>query len=586
MNSRLAPHLAPLALFAAVAVLVTWPAVLHLGSAIPGAATSDAYDHYWGYWWWGASLADGRLPLRTDLSHWPAGGLLWFVDPVGAVLSLPFQLFGGPAVGYTFAVLLQLWGGMAAAYALAWAELRGSGTATEAPANRGAAVLAGIVFGASPYALSLVYSGTVEYLALAPLPLFWLFLRRALSGGHRRDALLAAGCWAWATLGNFYYSAFCGLLFGVALLAERLRRPDERPADMALLERAATVLLAFGVLAAPVLAVAGWTLGSPDAVVASESAPGWSYRSLPATDLATFVHPGDYYFPDNRKMGNHGIIHVNYLGWIAILLATIGAWRWRPLRLPLVLVLILALGPTLVVNQSPIRIGGTQIPLPDTLLYLPGSPFRFVHHPYRLVVLPMLLGAVAAAHALRNHPRLALALAAGVLVETLTVSPAVWPLPLADVTAPDVYRTLHDDDTVEAVWDFPPNHHAANRRYQALAVVHGKRIPYGVNQFLPKQFASNHLVRTLMECLRKPAVATIAREGGRPLDAFLQRPTTSKVPAGRTALLGWGYDVIAVHTDLLQKSEATCIDGALGGGATRDGAVAIYRLGTEVAAEE
>ncbi|MDP2309396.1 MAG: hypothetical protein Q8P18_25470 [Pseudomonadota bacterium] len=578
MRSR--SHVGPLLLFAAVAVLVTWPAVLHLGTAIPGSATSDAYDHYWGYWWWRAMLADGQLPLRTAISHWPDGGLLWFVDPIGAALSLPFQVLGGPAVGYTCAILLQLWGGMAAAYALAWSELRGRGVTSHD--LRGAAILAAIIYGASPYAVSLLYSGTIEYLSLAPLPLFWLFVRRSLADGHRLDALLAAGCWAWATLGNFYYAAFCGLLFGVALLTEHQRAPDERLPLTALLERAATVLLAFGALAAPLLAVAGWTLGSPDAVVASATAPGWSYRSLPATDLATFVRAGDYYFPDNRKMGNNGIIHVNYLGWVAMVFAGLGAWRWRPLRLPLVLVLVLALGPTLVVNQVPIRIFGMQLPLPDTLLYLPGSPFRFVHHPYRLVVLPMLLGAIAAAHAVRRHPRLAIGLAGAVLVETLGFSPAVWPLPMADVTAPAVYRTLHDDVEVAGIWDFPPDYHAANRRYQALAVVHGKRIPYGVNQFLPTKFGKNHLVRKLMHCLRKPALATIAREGGRPLDAFLQRPDESKVAAGRASLLGWGYDVIAVHTDLLQPNEAGCVDRALGGSNRRDGAVTIYRLAAEV----
>ncbi len=571
-------HLGPLALFAALAVLVTWPAVLHLGAAIPGAPTSDAYDHYWGYWWWGELLASGRVPIRTDLSHWPDGGLLWFVDPVGAAISLPFQLLGGPAVGYTMAILVQLWGGMAAAYALATAELRARPDAGEAD-PRGAAVLAGVIYGASPYALSLVYSGTVEYLALAPLPLFWLYLRRALADGARRDLALAAGCWAWATLGNFYYSAFCGLLFGVAVLVRAFEvRSGERSRVTSLLARAATVLFLFGALAGPFLAVAGWTLGSPDAVVAQASAPGWSYRSLPATDLATFLHPGEYYFPDNRQMGNHGIIHVNYLGWITVLLALVGAWRWRPLRLPLLAVVLFALGPTLVVNQAPVRIGGVQVPLPDALLYLPGSPFRFVHHPYRLVVLPMMLGGLAAAYALHRHPRWALVFSGAIVAETLAFSPAVWPLVLADTTAPAVYRALAADDTVAAVWDFPPNYHRANRHYQALAVVHGKRIPYGVNQFLPTEFASNHLVRTLMQCLRKPAIATIAREGGRPLDAFLQRPVPDRVAAGRAALLGWGYDVIAVHTDLLKSSEAACVDAALGGGET-SGEIVVYRLG-------
>ncbi len=558
--AALRPHAGPLALFAALSVLVTWPAVLHVGVAIPGAPTSDAYDHFWGYGWWASSLAAGSLPLRTVVSHWPDGGLLWFVDPVGALLSLPLQALGGAALGYTAAVLLQLWGGMAAAYALAWARVR----------ERGPAVLAAVIFGASPYALSLLYSGTVEYLNLAPLPLFWLFLDRALAGGERRDALFAAGAWAWATLGNFYYAAFCGLLFGVGLLAERRR-------GRALLARAATVLLAFALFAAPILAVAGWTLSSPDAVVARDTAPGWSYRSLPATDLFTFLHPGDYYFPDNRKMGNHGIIHVNYLGWLTTVVALVGAIRHRALRLPLLAVGVLALGPTLALDGAPVFVGGNPVPLPDTLLYLPGSPFRFVHHPYRLVVLPMLLGGLAAAHALAGRPRLALGLAAGVLLETLVASPAVWPIPTASVVAPAAHQKLAADATITGIWDFPPNHHAANRWYQAIAVTHGKRIPYGVNLFLPKKFAANHFVRTLLYCLRKPALATIAREGGAPLQAYLQRPVPAKVEAGRAELVGWGYGVIAVHHALLQPTEASCVEAAIGPG-ERDGTVSVHRL--------
>jgi hypothetical protein len=543
-------------------VLATWPAALHLGRAIPGAATSDAYDHLWGYAWFASKLAHGELPLRTTTSHWPSGGLLWFVDPVGALLSLPFQAIGGAAVGYTFAVLLQLWGGMAAAYAVAWADAR----------DCAAAVLAGVIFGASPYAVSLVFSGTVEYLNLAPLPLFWLTTRRALAGGARRDALLAAACWAWATFGNFYYAAFCGLLFCIALLVERGR-------GMAVLERAATVLLGYAALAGPLLAVAGWTLSSPDAVVAQESAPGWSYRSLPATDLLTFLRPGDYYFPDNRQMGNFGIIHVDYLGWVAVFAALVGAWRAPAVRLPLGIAMVLALGPTLAIHQAPVMVAHTPIPLPDTLLYLPGSPFRFVHHPYRLVVLPMLFLGLAAARAVVGRPRIAIALAGAVLAETLLLSPAIHPLPMADVTTPAFYREVRDDTSVRGIWDFPPNYHAANRWYEALAVTHGKRIPYGVNAFLPKAFASNHLVRTLMQCLKKPALATIAREGGRPLDAFLQRPVAAKVEAGRAELVEWGYDIVAVHTDALAAREATCVDAALGGGGDAKGkALTVYRM--------
>jgi hypothetical protein len=52
-----------------------------------------------------------------------------------------------------------------------------------------------------------------------------------------------------------------------------------------------------------------------------------------------------------------------------------------------------------------------------------------------------------------------------------------------------------------------------------------------------------------------------------------------RVAAGRAALLGWGYAVIAVHTDLLKSSEAACVDATLGGGET-SGEIVVYRLGS------
>jgi hypothetical protein len=239
--------------------------------------------------------------------------------------------------------------------------------------------------------------------------------------------------------------------------------------------------------------------------------------------------------------------------------------------------MVVALGPTLAVDGRPVQAGGHAVPLPDALLYLPGSPFRFVHHPYRLVVLPMLLGGLAAAHALAGAPRLAVLLAGGVLAETLLLSPARWPVPTADVTLPAVHQRLAADDEVDAIWDFPPDNHTLNRWYQALAVGHGKRVPYGVNLFLPEKFASNHLARVLMGCLRRPAARTIAREGGRPLEAFLQRADPEKLEAGRRDLVGWGYDVVVLHRAHLAPGELTCLEGALGAGA-RDGALSVHRL--------
>ena len=109
----------------------------------------------------------------------------------------------------------------------------------------------------------------------------------------------------------------------------------------------------------------------------------------------------------------------------------------------------------------------------------------------------------AAARALADRPRTALAAAAAVLAETLALSPAPWPLPTAPVALPAAHAALAAEPGDTATWDFPPENRAANRWYEALAVAHGKRIPYGVNTFLPARFARNHFVRALMGCLRR-----------------------------------------------------------------------------------
>ena len=538
-----------LALLGAVAVVLTWPLAARIGVAVPGMPTSDTYDHLWGYWWYAHALAHGELPIRTTVSHWPPGGPLWFVDPAGAIVSLPFQaLVGSAGGGYAITVLFKVWGGLAAGYLAAWQLTR----------ERAPALLGAVVFGGSAYVLSLLYSGTTEFLELAPLPLAWMAIRRALAKGGRGPVLLAAAAWTWATLGNFYHAAFVGLLLGIAVLSERA-------GGRAMLGRALAVVAAWAVFAAPIVAIAAWSLLGEGGAVTSGSAPGWNYQVLPAVDLLSFVHPGDYYFPDNAAFGNDGIQNTGYLGLLALLVALVGAWRDRALRLPLALTGLVALGPTLAFHQQLVLVDGHTVPLPAALLYFPGSPFRLVHHPFRLVVLPMLFMGLAAARATSGRPRLALALAAGVLAETLWVSPGTFPIPTADATAPALTTALRDDPAVHGVFDFPPDHRALNRRYEALATVHGKRIPYGVNVYLPDALRGNGFVRAMMGCLKRPARTSIPREGGPPVEPWRISPSEADVATGRAALLAAELDVVVLHLTNLAPKEASCARTLLGG---------------------
>ena len=80
---------------AVVAVVVTWPLALDPLGSLAGHPGNDVWNHVWGYWWVADELAHGRVPLRTDLQHFPMSSRLFFIDTFGALISLPLQWIGG-----------------------------------------------------------------------------------------------------------------------------------------------------------------------------------------------------------------------------------------------------------------------------------------------------------------------------------------------------------------------------------------------------------------------------------------------------------------------------------------------------------
>ena len=76
-------------------------------------------DHVWGNQWFAQQLWQGQLPTHTLSTHYPEGGRIWHIDPIGGVLSamiafvtpqqewnliLALQLCLGGVVGYGFFV--------------------------------------------------------------------------------------------------------------------------------------------------------------------------------------------------------------------------------------------------------------------------------------------------------------------------------------------------------------------------------------------------------------------------------------------------------------------------------------------------
>ncbi|HNH46367.1 MAG TPA: hypothetical protein PKY30_04990, partial [Myxococcota bacterium] len=370
--------------------------------------------------------------------------------------------------------------------------------------------------------------------------------------------------WTAGTLGAFYYGAFLGLLGLLLWGAGMVRGPV-----------VARVLGGAVLPVGLVLGVAGWTLGHPQAVIQAETAPGWSYQSLPATDLISFAHPR-YWFPDNARMGNPGIVHANSLGLLNLGLLL---WGWRrlprPLRIALLCTGILCLGPTLCIAGYIPRIGGYTLPLPAALLYLPGSPFRLVHHPYRLVVLDLLLLGLALGFLLKHRPLGALLLVLGLPVELALCSPIQWPTVRAPAELPRIYAGLSG-----GIIDFPPENHLNNRSYTWYAAVHHQRIPYGVNVFVPEKLGKNHRFLQWMGCLRDGGKRGVPREGGPPSWQPPPPPAFSSESLHQAdqELRSWNYWWLLAHLRWMDPAEVDCMTKLLGPPTAEDDGYAVWAL--------
>ncbi len=551
---RLRHHAPALGALGGLVVLAIWPMPLAPATTVVGHPYGDMPDHLWGTWWFGRELSSGRFPTATNLSHFPDTLDFWYVDPLGALLALPFHGLG-PALAWNALVFLQLLLAALAAYAVGWDLAR----------SRGAALLAGVVGGLSPYAMGLVHSGLSECLALAPVILFVPLSLRALGldplgrSPRSRHWLYAALALGLAGTASAYYG-----LFGALFLLSTVLGPGWRQR----LPVAARLLAVAGAVALPAAAMGLASLGSEGAVTAA-NAPGWTGR-LPATDLLTFLTPGEYYFPDTPAAGNPGVLHVNYLGWTAIALAALVA-RGPFLRVGLVY-LLFALGPRLAVHGQVVMVGQSSVLLPLGFLSFPGSPFGMVHQPYRMVALLVPWLAMAAAMASARVParwRPPLALLA--LAETLLLSPSPWPLATRPAPDASLYAGIPGP-----VLDWPPDASRLNRDYLVDATAHGLAVPYGVNVFLPEKLREDPLVDRLLRALND-------------LDGHARNrdvPWTGSIlasPNGTTTRLGtMGFAAVVVHKSALDDREwgrtRALLREALGAPAREDAAVAVWDL--------
>ena len=217
-NTRLLPHAIAVVAFAVVAVVCSFPLVIHLDTHIPGSIPGDNVSFLWNVWWMRVALASHQDFFHTTYLFAPAGTDLSLHTHMALPAFIGATLFGrlSPVEALNMSVLLSLWLNGVTAYAVSWRLTR----------VVVAASIGGVIFSASPF-IAAHLNGHFNLTAAWVLPLFAIAWQRALTGSRRWIGF--AGVWlgviAYVDYYYFVYAAVLAICFAVALLyAVRLTR--------------------------------------------------------------------------------------------------------------------------------------------------------------------------------------------------------------------------------------------------------------------------------------------------------------------------------------------------------------------------
>ncbi|HCH61914.1 MAG TPA: hypothetical protein DFR83_03855, partial [Deltaproteobacteria bacterium] len=406
----------------ALVLLVLGPSLWRGG--LLGNPGVDVWSHAWGMDWFATAVANGRIPYEVDGLRHPVGGVLWYIDLLGAALATPFMVAGLHELGFNLVIVTQLV--FAAGAGLAWGRSLG-----------GSGFVAAAALATAPFLLCTWSNGVLEA--------GWIGLV-ALAG--------------WTAVRG---SAWTGPMVGLAFVATPyLGVAAAAVAGMALLQRRDLRLLMVSLSVAAVVAlpmVWGIASGFDDPrSMAIKPAPGprWPTWRINGVDPRAFGVPGDFWSVMLQGDGAPPFKRTPYLGWVVLLAAGAGWWRGRTARTWALVVAMgcgLALGPVLFYDGEFARWPGS-----DSVVWLPFGWISTLSgvgmdHPLRFIVMTLVVLGGCADGMVGPRKAWGGLVACLVVVEGLLVAPTVWPLPTSDASLPAVYDSLPEDGA--AIIDIP-----------------------------------------------------------------------------------------------------------------------------------
>jgi len=413
---RYRAHLLAITLYALLALLLTWPLVLHITTHVPGSAVwaFDESTFVWNMWWFKFSLLNlGQSPLHSSHIFYPLGIdlVLYTFNFFNALLGLPLQMILPLPLASNlvilFAYVMSGYGTyLFVLYLLSTGRQRGS------LQLKLAAFVAGAVYAFAASRMIYAALGHYDMVTAQWFPFYALFLLKALRQPGYRNAILAGVFAVFALLAEMIYGVFLLFLTLILLFFELRAVRAPQPASYLPSNRGHLVYrLSPGgyrlLRMIPPLAVMAFTvaiLWSPVMIPILRAFSqgdfalvGWGEGLKLSADLVgwftpTPLHP--VFGPDDWSVHLRSVVEggtafrdVNtvFLGYGALVVAGIGAvGMWKQARAWVVAAVIFAvftLGPLLQIN------GQFLFPL-DNLLREQGlsqdvtfpMPFALLHY--------------------------------------------------------------------------------------------------------------------------------------------------------------------------------------------------------------
>lgn len=540
-------------------VVMTWPLVTQLTTAIPGDSF-DGWQNYWNLWWMKTALVDRQqTPFVTDLLYYPTGVGLYFhtLNPFNGLLTLPVQLSNGLFMAYNTVIffswtiagygvyLLTLW-----IFDFRFGILDSPHDQTHRH-NQKSAFVAGAIFTFAPFHMAHLL-GHMQVLSFEWLPFYLLYLLKAMTASRQgkpwvRQALLAGLFLTLTGLCDWYFVLYLFFLTGLVVLWQFL------PGHWGNHLKSQIRNLKSAILPPTLAGALMLLLLSPVLIPMVREALQFSFMVRPTSDLYilsaslfdflvpnrlhTLFRPDSFTWPGNQlaPISERTIS----MGYLPLLLAVVAVWRWRPPArfwvVTALFFLLLAMGPRLHLGN----IAETDLPTTISTTTPEWTPFALLNRtvPFmrisrsvsRYALMVQLCVAVLAGlglcRLLQRQRQATANLAAGIVLLLILGEFWVAPYPLSPPDTPAFYTQLRAMPEVRAVLNLPMNYDRPG--YLLYQTVHEKPLAVA--------YISRDDPRTLTE--RIPVLQHFRHLGPDIIDV-------DPVQVGRTVLSDLGIDIV------------------------------------------